>query len=101
MVIDDADGRRVATFLNVVATLHEDGEPLSAGRPAEGHKIFVFHAPKSALRSSMADFAAIHSDGGYAGYVTNAGVVRYADAGYEEALDETARQGGRRFALEG
>ncbi len=80
-----------------------------------------------AMCSSMADLVAIHSGGGgYAGYMTSAGVtliadgaeaaaarlsraltndtalgvMRYADAGYEEALDEAARKGVRRFALD-
>jgi urocanate hydratase len=70
--------------------------------------------------SSMADLVAIHSGGGgYAGYMTSAGVtliadgtpeaderlrlsltndtatgvIRYADAGYDEALDEARRKG--------
>ncbi|QWU17606.1 urocanate hydratase [Paenibacillus sophorae] len=70
--------------------------------------------------SSMADLVAIHSGGGgYAGYMTSAGVtivadgktesdlrlrtaldndtglgvLRYADAGYEESLDEVERKG--------
>lgn len=69
--------------------------------------------------SSMADLVAIHSGGGgYSGYMTSAGVtvvadgsaaaderltlsmtndtalgvIRYADAGYEEALDEAQRR---------
>ncbi len=72
------------------------------------------------LCSSMADLVAVHSGGGgYAGYMTSAGVtviadgtpaadtrldhalsndtslgvMRYADAGYEEARDEAARAG--------
>lgn len=74
--------------------------------------------------SSMADLVAIHSGGGgYSGYMTSAGVtivadgtaeadmrlkhaldndtsigvLRYADAGYEDALDEIERQGIRRI----
>lgn len=74
--------------------------------------------------SSMADLVAIHSGGGgYSGYMTSAGVtlvadgtgdadlrlrttldndtglgvMRYADAGYEEALDEVSRKGIRRI----
>jgi urocanate hydratase len=74
--------------------------------------------------ASMADLVAIHSGGGgYAGYMTSAGltvvadgtpeadrrielaltndtatgVMRYADAGYEEALDEARRRGVRHF----
>nr|WP_188540782.1 urocanate hydratase [Paenibacillus segetis] len=77
--------------------------------------------------SSMADLVAIHSGGGgYSGYMTSAGitivadgtkssderinlalnndtglgVLRYADAGYEESLDEVARTGIRRISTE-
>jgi urocanate hydratase len=77
--------------------------------------------------ASMADLVAIHSGGGgYAGYMTSAGVtlvadgtpaaeqrlrlsltndtatgvMRYADAGYEEARDEAQRKGVRHFRLE-
>lgn len=68
--------------------------------------------------SSQADLVAIHSGGGYAGYMTSAGittiadgsseaderlrltlsndtslgVMRYADAGYQEAIEEIDRQ---------
>lgn len=76
--------------------------------------------------SSQADLVAIHSGGGgYAGYMTSAGVtliadgsseaderlrlsltndtslgiMRYADAGYEEAVDEIARSALRHFDL--
>jgi urocanate hydratase len=79
-----------------------------------------------ALCSSQADLVAVHSGGGgYAGYMTSAGVtliadgtpaaderlglsldndtglgvIRYADAGYEEALDEAERKGVPRIAL--
>jgi urocanate hydratase len=72
------------------------------------------------LCSSMADLVVVHSGGGgYAGYMTSAGVtvvadgtaggderlehaltndtalgvMRYADAGYEESLDEIERKG--------
>ncbi|NSL50316.1 urocanate hydratase [Calidifontibacillus erzurumensis] len=77
--------------------------------------------------SSMADLVTIHSGGGgYAGYMTSAGVtivadgtneadlrlkytldndtgigvLRYADAGYEEALDEVEKKGIRRINTE-
>jgi urocanate hydratase len=79
-----------------------------------------------ALCASMADLVAVHSGGGgYAGYMTSAGVtlvadgtpeaaerlshaltndtslgvMRYADAGYGEAMDEAAAKGIRRFAI--
>jgi len=77
--------------------------------------------------SSMADLVAIHSGGGgYAGYMTSAGVtlvadgteaadmrlkytldndtglgvLRYADAGYEEALEEVEKKNIRRINLD-
>lgn len=77
--------------------------------------------------ASQADLVAIHSGGGgYAGYMTSAGLtiigdgseaaderlrlaltndtttglMRYADAGYEESFEETARHGIRHFRLE-
>jgi urocanate hydratase len=77
--------------------------------------------------ASQADLVAIHSGGGgYAGYMTSAGVtliadgsdaaderlrlsltndtevgvMRYADAGYEEALDEVARKNINHFRLQ-
>jgi urocanate hydratase len=76
--------------------------------------------------SSMADLVTIHSGGGgYSGYMTSAGVtlvadgtaesdirlettlnndtglgvLRYADAGYEESLDEVERKGIRRISV--
>jgi urocanate hydratase len=76
--------------------------------------------------TSMADLVAIHSGGGgYAGYMTSAGltliadgtpaagerlglsltndtatgIMRYADAGYEDARDEARRKGVRHFSL--
>jgi urocanate hydratase len=79
-----------------------------------------------AMCSSQADLVAIHSGGGgYSGYMTSAGVtviadgsaeaderitlaltndtalgiMRYADAGYPEALEEAREKGVRRFAL--
>ncbi|MBV9065927.1 MAG: urocanate hydratase [Methylobacteriaceae bacterium] len=79
------------------------------------------------LCSSKADLVAIHSGGGgYSGYMTSAGVtlvadgsddaasrltlalsndtalgvMRYADAGYPEALDEARERGIRRFEFE-
>ncbi|MBN8942939.1 MAG: urocanate hydratase [Rhizobiales bacterium] len=80
------------------------------------------------LCSSKADLVAIHSGGGgYAGYMTSAGVtliadgtpeagerldlsltndtslgvMRYADAGYDDAIDEVARKGIGHIALGG
>jgi len=80
------------------------------------------------LTASMADLVVIHSGGaGYAGYMTSAGVtlvadgteaadarlglaltndtslgvMRYADAGYEESRDEAAAKGIGWFDLSG
>ena len=79
-----------------------------------------------AMCASQADLVAIHSGGGgYSGYMTSAGVtivadgtaeaeerlrlaltndtslgvMRYADAGYPEALEEAERKGVRHFRL--
>ena len=49
MAVDDADGRRVATFPDVIATLRADGEPLSVGELREGDEVVVFHVPKTLL----------------------------------------------------
>jgi len=76
--------------------------------------------------ASQADLVAIHSGGGgYSGYMTSAGVtvvadgtseaderlrlsltndtslgvMRYADAGYEDALDEARKKGVQHFQL--
>jgi DUF917 family protein len=49
MAIDDADGRRLATFPDVIATLRPDGEPLSVGQLREGMEVLVFHVPKRLL----------------------------------------------------
>jgi len=49
MAIDAADGRRVATFPDVIATLRADGEPLSVGQLREGVDVLLFHVPKALL----------------------------------------------------
>lgn len=49
MAVDDADGRRVATFPDVITTLDAGGQPLSVGELHEGMDIFVLHVPKSII----------------------------------------------------
>jgi hypothetical protein len=49
MAVEDAEGRRVATFPDVIATLRADGEPLSVGQLQEGVEVLVLHVAKSAL----------------------------------------------------
>jgi DUF917 family protein len=49
MALDDAGGRRVATFPDVIATLSADGEPVSVGQLKEGMVVFVLHVPKTIL----------------------------------------------------
>ncbi|MBE7732850.1 DUF917 domain-containing protein [Devosia faecipullorum] len=49
MAVDDADGRRVATFPDVITTLDAEGQPLSVGELREGMDIFVLHVPKSII----------------------------------------------------
>lgn len=57
MAVDDADGRRVATFPDVITTLDAKGEPLSVGQLEEGMTVFVLHVPKTVipLGSSVRD----------------------------------------------
>lgn len=49
MALDDAGGRRVATFPDVIATLSAEGEPISVGQLREGMTVFIFHVPKTLL----------------------------------------------------
>jgi len=49
MAVDDADGRRVATFPDVITTLDAAGQPLSVGELREGMQIFVLHVPKTII----------------------------------------------------
>lgn len=49
MAVEDADGRRLATFPDVIATLGVDGEPLSVGQLQEGAKVLVLHVSKRLL----------------------------------------------------
>ncbi|WP_026783932.1 DUF917 domain-containing protein [Pleomorphomonas koreensis] len=57
MAVDDAEGRRVATFPDVITTLTPTGEPLSVGQLEEGMTILVLHVPKTLipLGSSVLD----------------------------------------------
>ncbi|TPW29219.1 DUF917 family protein [Martelella alba] len=57
MAVDDAGGRRLATFPDVITTLSPEGEPLSVGQLHEGMTIFVLHVPKTVipLSSSVRD----------------------------------------------
>ncbi|RIX99690.1 DUF917 family protein [Aureimonas flava] len=49
MAVDDADGRRVATFPDVLTTLSPDGEALSVGQLEVGMPVFLLHVPKALL----------------------------------------------------
>jgi DUF917 family protein len=49
MAVDDADGRRVATFPAVITTLSEEGEPLSVGQLKGGMHVFILHVPKDII----------------------------------------------------
>jgi DUF917 family protein len=49
MAVDDAGGKRLATFPSVITTLSRDGEPLSVGELREGMEAFVLHVPKEIL----------------------------------------------------
>ncbi|TCL72165.1 DUF917 domain-containing protein [Rhizobium sp. BK251] len=49
MAVDDADGKRVATFPSVITTLSPEGEPLSVGQLQEGMHVFILHVPKEII----------------------------------------------------
>ena len=49
MALDDADGRRLATFPDVLTTLDPSGEPLSVGQLEEGMRVLVLRVPKSII----------------------------------------------------
>ncbi|NZD60894.1 DUF917 family protein [Rhizobium sp. WYCCWR 11290] len=45
MAVDDADGKRLATFPAVITTLSPEGEPLSVGQLKEGMHVLILHVP--------------------------------------------------------
>ncbi|TBY11852.1 DUF917 domain-containing protein [Rhizobium laguerreae] len=45
MAVDNADGKRLATFPAVITTLSPEGEPLSVGQLQEGMHVFILHVP--------------------------------------------------------
>ncbi|MFD1881885.1 DUF917 domain-containing protein [Paracoccus pacificus] len=49
MGIDDASGKRIASFPDVITTLSQDAEPLSVGQLEVGMKIHVLHVPKTII----------------------------------------------------
>lgn len=57
MAVEDADGKRIATYPDVITTLDENGNPVSAGKVKEGMLIHVFHISmdKIPLSSSVKD----------------------------------------------
>ena len=57
MAIEDGEGRRLATFPDVITTLDPDGRPVSVGRLREGDELLVFHVGKAhlPLSSSVKD----------------------------------------------
>ncbi|MDB5579670.1 MAG: hypothetical protein JWR80_4846 [Bradyrhizobium sp.] len=49
MAVDDAHGRRVATFPDVITTLDAKGSPVSVGDVREGMDLLVLHIPKTKI----------------------------------------------------
>ncbi len=49
MAIGDGDGRRLATFPDVITTLGPDGRPVSVGKLREGDEVSIFHIAKAHL----------------------------------------------------
>jgi uncharacterized protein len=57
MAVDGADGKRLATFPDIIATLSPEGEPMSVGQLEVGMPVFLLHVPKTIipLSSSVKD----------------------------------------------
>jgi uncharacterized protein len=57
MAIEDSDGRRLATFPDVITTLDSAGSPISIGKLREGDRVSIFHIGKAhlPLSSSVKD----------------------------------------------
>ena len=57
MAVEDASGKRIATYPDVITTLDMDGKPVSAGQLKEGLQICIFHISKDniPLSSSTKD----------------------------------------------
>lgn len=57
MAVEDAGGRRLASYPDVIATLDRDGVPASVGEIREGMELFVLRIPKDVipLSSSVTD----------------------------------------------
>jgi len=57
MAVGSGEGRRLATFPDVITTLSPEGEPLSVGQLEVGMRVFVLHVPKTVipLASSVLD----------------------------------------------
>ncbi|MGB7194195.1 MAG: DUF917 domain-containing protein [Collimonas pratensis] len=57
MAVEDAHGKRIASYPDVITTLDTDGNPVSAGHVREGMEILIFHIHKNLipLSSSVTD----------------------------------------------
>lgn len=57
MAVDDAGGKRLATFPDIISTLSPEGEPMSVGQLEVGMPVFLLHVPKTIipLSSSVKD----------------------------------------------
>jgi DUF917 family protein len=57
MAVEDGNGKRLATFPDVITTLDADGRPVSVGHIREGMELSVFHIAKAhlPLSSSVKD----------------------------------------------
>jgi uncharacterized protein len=57
IAVADSDGKRLATFPDVIATFNVDGRPISVGHIQDGMELSVFHIDKShlPLSSSVKD----------------------------------------------
>jgi DUF917 family protein len=49
MAVEDESGHRVATYPDVITTLNEQGQPVSAGKLREGMQVHILHVPKTKI----------------------------------------------------
>jgi DUF917 family protein len=57
MAVEGADGVRLATFPDIIATLSDEAEPMSVGQLSVGMNVHLLHVPKTLvpLASSVKD----------------------------------------------
>jgi len=52
MAVDDGNGKRVATYPDVITTLNSSGVPVSVGEISEGQELLILRVPKTRIPTS-------------------------------------------------